>query len=107
MNADMVKVRLEPLSVELFVPRGAELIGSLAEHGVEFPCGGTGVCGGCSVRVLAGSLAITSRIVRFSAVQKLKADGGLHARPARRRGWCCIASNGWQPKNLVCPSLNI
>jgi Na+-transporting NADH:ubiquinone oxidoreductase subunit NqrF len=58
MNTDMVKVRLEPLSVEVLVPRGAELIGSLAEHGVEFPCGGTGVCGGCSVRVLAGSLAI-------------------------------------------------
>ncbi len=59
MNPDIVKVRLEPLAVEVLVPRGAELIGSLAEHGIEFPCGGTGACGGCSVRVLAGSLAIS------------------------------------------------
>jgi uncharacterized 2Fe-2S/4Fe-4S cluster protein (DUF4445 family) len=59
MNPDTVKVRLEPLAVELHVPRGAELIGSLAEHGVEFPCGGTGFCGGCSVRVLEGAVAIS------------------------------------------------
>lgn len=59
MKPDNVKVRLEPLAIDLLVPRGAELIGSLAEHGVEFPCGGTGVCGGCSVRVLAGSIAIS------------------------------------------------
>jgi uncharacterized 2Fe-2S/4Fe-4S cluster protein (DUF4445 family) len=58
MIPDNVKVRLEPLAVEVRVPRGAELIGSLADHGVEFPCGGAGICGGCSVRVLAGSLAI-------------------------------------------------
>jgi uncharacterized 2Fe-2S/4Fe-4S cluster protein (DUF4445 family) len=59
MKPDIVKVRLEPLAMELLVPRGAELIGSLSEHGVEFPCGGTGVCGGCSVRVLAGAVAIS------------------------------------------------
>lgn len=32
----------------------------LAAQGVEFPCGGTGTCGGCRVRVLAGSLPITA-----------------------------------------------
>lgn len=59
MTADHVKVRLEPLAVEVDVPRGARLISALADHGVEFPCGGTGLCGGCGVRVLAGSLPVT------------------------------------------------
>ena len=59
MSADVVRVRLEPLSVEVDVPRGVLLVSSLAEHGVEFPCGGTGLCGGCGVRVLAGSLPVT------------------------------------------------
>lgn len=56
MNPDIVKVRLEPLAVEVAVPRGSELIAVLADHGVEFPCGGAGICSGCRVRVLAGSL---------------------------------------------------
>jgi uncharacterized 2Fe-2S/4Fe-4S cluster protein (DUF4445 family) len=60
MNPETVKVRVEPLAVEVGVQRGAPLISSLSEHGVEFPCGGTGLCGGCGVRVLAGSLAITN-----------------------------------------------
>jgi len=55
----MVRVRLEPSSVEIDVPRGAELLSALAQHGFEFPCGGTGLCGGCSVRVLGGELAVT------------------------------------------------
>jgi uncharacterized 2Fe-2S/4Fe-4S cluster protein (DUF4445 family) len=59
MTADCVRIRLEPLSVEVDVPRGALLVSSLAEHGVVFPCGATGICGGCGVRVLAGSLPIT------------------------------------------------
>jgi uncharacterized 2Fe-2S/4Fe-4S cluster protein (DUF4445 family) len=59
MNAEGVSIRLEPLSVEIAVPRGASLVSSLADHGVEFPCGGTGLCGGCGVRVLSGSLPVT------------------------------------------------
>ena len=54
MSADPVRIRLEPLAVEMDAPRGAPLMASLAWHGVEFPCGGTGGCGGCGVRVLAG-----------------------------------------------------
>jgi uncharacterized 2Fe-2S/4Fe-4S cluster protein (DUF4445 family) len=59
MSAEVVRIRLEPLSVEVDVPRGAPLISSLSNHGIEFPCGGTGLCGGCGVRVLAGSLPVT------------------------------------------------
>ncbi len=59
MKPGNVNVRLEPLAVEVSVARGAELLGTLADHGVEFPCGGAGNCGGCRVRVLSGSLAIS------------------------------------------------
>ena len=59
MTADRVRIRLEPLAVELDVPRGASLVAGLAAHGVEFPCGGMGECGGCGVRVLSGSLPVT------------------------------------------------
>ena len=60
MSAESVRIRLEPLAVEIATPRGASLAASLADHGVEFPCGGAGICGGCGVRVLAGSLPVTN-----------------------------------------------
>ena len=56
---DLVHIRLEPLAVELDVPRGSSLVAALAARGVEFPCGGAGECGGCGVRVLSGSLPAT------------------------------------------------
>ena len=59
MSAESVRIRLEPLAVEMVVPRGAPLAASLADRGVEFPCGGAGICGGCGMRVLAGSLPVT------------------------------------------------
>jgi uncharacterized 2Fe-2S/4Fe-4S cluster protein (DUF4445 family) len=59
MSANQVRIRLEPLAVEVDVPVGAPLVSSLSDHGFEFPCGGTGLCGGCGVRVLSGSLPIT------------------------------------------------
>jgi uncharacterized 2Fe-2S/4Fe-4S cluster protein (DUF4445 family) len=59
MSDETVRIRLEPLAVEVDVPRGAPLLSSLANQGVEFPCGGTGICGGCGLRVLAGALPVT------------------------------------------------
>src|SRR5579862_3577814 len=60
MKRDLVRIRLEPLAVEFDAPRDASLLSSLAAHGIEFPCGGEGICGGCRVRVLTGWLPITS-----------------------------------------------
>jgi len=60
MSTDTVRIRLEPSSAEVEVPRGALLASSLAQFGFESPCGGTGLCGGCGVRVLAGSLPVTA-----------------------------------------------
>ena len=59
MSGDKVQVQLEPLSAVVEVPRGAALASVLPELGIEFPCGGTDLCGGCRVRVLEGSLPIT------------------------------------------------
>jgi len=61
MNVDRVRIRLEPLAVVVEVPRGALLSSSLPQHGVEFPCGGSSLCGGCGVRVLVGSLPVTDQ----------------------------------------------
>lgn len=59
MSMDTVRVQLEPLSAAVEARRDSTLISALSTQGFEFPCGGTGVCGGCRVRVLAGSLAVT------------------------------------------------
>jgi uncharacterized 2Fe-2S/4Fe-4S cluster protein (DUF4445 family) len=58
MTIETVRIQLEPLSAVVEVPRGASLVSALSAHGVEFPCGGTGICGGCRVRVMAGSVAV-------------------------------------------------
>jgi len=72
---DLVRIRLEPLAVELDVPRGSSLVAALAAHGVEFPCGGTGECGGCGIRVLSGSLPIS------------EADGAAFTADQLGAGW--------------------
>ena len=61
MSAETVRIQLEPLSVKVEAHRGASLASLLPQFGLEFPCGGTGLCGGCGVRVLAGSLPITDQ----------------------------------------------
>ena len=66
-----VRIRLEPLSVELELPRGGSLVPGLAAHGVEFPCGGTGECGGCQVRVLSGALPVTEADADTFSVDQL------------------------------------
>ena len=74
---DSVRIRLEPLSVELEVPRGASLVAGLAAHGFEFPCGGMGECGGCGVRVLSGSSPVTDADRATFTVDQLAAGWRL------------------------------
>ncbi len=71
MTPDLVRIRLEPLSVELELPRGGSLVSGLAAHGFEFPCGGTGECSGCQVRVLSGSLPVTEADADSFSVDQL------------------------------------
>lgn len=57
---ERVRIHLEPLGEIFEVDRGTPLKDFLFDHGVEFPCGGLGICSGCKVRVLAGSLPVTT-----------------------------------------------
>jgi uncharacterized 2Fe-2S/4Fe-4S cluster protein (DUF4445 family) len=57
--SDVVEIELQPLGKTIEVERGTPLQEVLHAHGVEFPCGGLGHCGGCRVRVIGGSLPIS------------------------------------------------
>jgi uncharacterized 2Fe-2S/4Fe-4S cluster protein (DUF4445 family) len=59
-SSDLVQIELLPLGEVLSVPRGTPLQDLLFGHGVEFPCGGHGLCKGCKFKVLSGSLAVTA-----------------------------------------------
>ena len=54
--SEKVRIELVPLGTSVEVPRGMPLADILAANGVEFPCGGSDLCGGCRVRVLKGTL---------------------------------------------------
>jgi uncharacterized 2Fe-2S/4Fe-4S cluster protein (DUF4445 family) len=80
-----VRVQLAPLGVSIEVDRGASLESALATYGIEFPCGGAGICRGCRVRVMEGSLAITPEMEQVFAPAELAA------------GWrlaCCASVEG-------------
>lgn len=55
-----VKIRLSPLDKQISVSRGTSLIDVLHEFGVEFPCGGKGICGKCKVKLLEGEIPVSS-----------------------------------------------
>jgi uncharacterized 2Fe-2S/4Fe-4S cluster protein (DUF4445 family) len=57
---DLVRIELLPLDTILHIERGNRLQDVLFAHGVEFPCGGRGRCKGCKIKLLEGSLPITS-----------------------------------------------
>lgn len=71
MSAGRIRIRLEPLSVVVDVLRGELLISALSQFGFEFPCGGNGLCAGCNVRVLAGSLSVTEQDRSVFSVEEL------------------------------------
>jgi len=52
----VVQIRLHPLGKQIDVSRGSSLIDVLHEFGVEFPCGGKGICGKCKVKLLQGEI---------------------------------------------------
>ncbi len=66
------RIRLEPLGKVLEVAAGTPLQDLLFSYGVEFPCGGRGVCGGCRVKVLEGDVPVDEEHRR--ALERL----GLH-----------------------------
>ena len=95
-----VRIRLEPLSVEFDLPRGGSLVAGLAAHGVEFPCGGTGECGGCQVRVLSGSLPVTEADADTFSVDQL-AQGWRLACQARADEPLVLECGQWHMEILA------
>jgi len=53
-----VQIRLEPLGRVIEVDAGSALKDILFEQGVEFPCGGRGVCRKCRIKILKGNLTV-------------------------------------------------
>ncbi|MBZ5497642.1 MAG: ASKHA domain-containing protein [Acidobacteriia bacterium] len=54
--SETVQIELMPQGTRVEVARGSAIADVLAAYGVEFPCGGSDLCGGCRVRVIAGTL---------------------------------------------------
>ena len=103
MTTGLVQIRLEPLSVEFQVPHGVQLLSSLSAHGIEFPCGGEGICGACGVRVLAGSLPITASDREHFSSQQLH-DGWRLACHARASASLVLECDQWHMDILSDPA---
>jgi uncharacterized 2Fe-2S/4Fe-4S cluster protein (DUF4445 family) len=95
-----VRIRLEPLGIELDLPRGGSLVAGLAAHGFEFPCGGVGECGGCQVRVLSGSLPVTAADAEILTVDEL-AQGWRLACQARADEPLVVECGQWHMEILA------
>lgn len=55
----MISIKLEPLGISLKVRKDTALRDILFDYGVEFPCGGQGLCRGCIIKVLEGEIPIS------------------------------------------------
>lgn len=69
-----INIKLEPLGKNVKIESGGLLQDILFEYGIEFPCGGDGICGKCKVRLLKGNLEIND-IQREYFTAKELADG--------------------------------
>ena len=67
----------------------------LFPYGVEFPCGGTGRCRGCRVRVVQGEVAVTPEMVRAFSAAELAAGWRLACR-ARIEGDVTLEVAQWE-----------
>lgn len=72
-----VLIRLQPLGRTLEIERGAHLQDVLFAWGVEFPCGGRGLCKRCRVRVLEGSVPVSGEDERAFTAEELAAGWRL------------------------------
>lgn len=65
-------IRLVPLDTEIHVNDGTPLIDVMHEFGIEFPCGGTGTCGKCRIRLLSGNIHTSEEHGRKLEMLKLE-----------------------------------
>ena len=88
-----MKLTLRPLP-------GKPLSDQLQQAGVEFPCGGEGICGGCRVRVLQGDVPITEPMRLQLTEQELR-DGWRLACSAQASGPVTIEVDQWSVRVLA------
>ena len=81
------RVRLDP-------SRPQDLRDLLFERGVEFPCGGDSLCGGCKIRVIEGDVPITAEMRAVLSGDEL-ADGWRLACRAEARGPVVVEIDQW------------
>ncbi|HBY63856.1 MAG TPA: hypothetical protein DEH78_28865 [Solibacterales bacterium] len=65
-------------------PGGTALGPLLEPHGIEFPCGGEGICSGCRVRVVEGDVPVTPEMVALLTGEELAAGWRLACRSVAR-----------------------
>ncbi|MGC8792221.1 MAG: ASKHA domain-containing protein, partial [Bryobacteraceae bacterium] len=97
---DQIVIRLHPLGHSLTLPRGAALQDALFPWGVEFPCGGRGLCTRCRVRVLEGTLRVTDEDRRVFTPSELAAGWRLACR-ARAEGPLTLEIGQWETAILA------
>lgn len=74
--------------------RPEDLPDLLFERGVEFPCGGDSLCGGCKIRVVDGDVPITAAMSAALSAQQL-ADGWRLACRAAANGPVTVEIDQW------------
>jgi uncharacterized 2Fe-2S/4Fe-4S cluster protein (DUF4445 family) len=77
------------------VPASAELLDLLFEQGVEFPCGGASLCGGCRVRVVEGDIAVTPDMQTLLTPEEIAAGWRLGCQ-SRARGRVTLEIEQWE-----------
>jgi uncharacterized 2Fe-2S/4Fe-4S cluster protein (DUF4445 family) len=77
-----------------------ELRDILFEQGVEFPCGGESLCGGCRIRVLEGDIPVTPDM-RAALTEQELADGWRLGCRAQRHGLVRLAVGQWSTEVLT------
>ena len=81
------RIRLEP-------SRPEDLRDLLFERGVEFPCGGDSLCGGCKIRVVEGDVPVTAEMRAVLSGEEL-ADGWRLSCRAEARGAVVVEIDQW------------
>ena len=87
------RIRLDPARPE-------DLRDLLFERGVEFPCGGDSLCGGCRIRVVQGDVAVTAAMRAALSSEEL-ADGWRLACCARASGPVEVEIGQWSAQVLT------
>jgi uncharacterized 2Fe-2S/4Fe-4S cluster protein (DUF4445 family) len=97
---DFVHIELQPRGEIITIKSGTLLQDVLFGKGVEFPCGGRGRCKGCRVRVLGGSLSVTTEDQQKFTPSELEAGWRLACR-ARPTGAVKLELAQWEATVLT------